>query len=814
VSIPSIAVNLIYPPSPTLIDIAPFLEQDTALDITSSFEAPGQTGTITAGEVSIKGLDVAGQFRSILSQIQPASTDFQIQIWRDGAKRFDGYILPNTVQFNAQEYSFSFSAVSIAARLATVQADDVTKPTLAALQRNLVGWTIVNTTMGVIPQIQIAGPGYCPLVIKDTIALVNAGKREEATVSDVTFDGSAWRVTLDTLGTNYNAGTPIELVTPFLHSVEIRTAVDGVLVGGGCAATVDPHFNASFFTGSQVFASADATVELIAGVRTPIAAPLGLALAGVRGTVGGKQLLAYTKDNQYRQDAPPTSVWTRLGSNPGGSRPIDWSRYGNAKTYTLSGLRSRTTPITDDAYGLHDWLTPTPWQGEVREYMFYCYDYTSDTFINPTRRYFLRICVDDYGNFNQINHFSLDFGYETTPDGYTWTFTPGTMLLSYDAMCSTKLHTLVPNVCGLDIDVLNGVIYFSNLEGDTTNVPVNPVKQTLSSFDISGPALHANIMAIGGAPHYYRAERLAVIAPGTAAIYYPAADGTAPFYIQTESLPLDFQPFSIVVDWGADPGGDVLHALSSSPDAGTSLLTFHLNLYPSASALSLLLLGSGPANGISEMIALQTTSGPWNLAAMIGNKLWWIGNTFSGVIDYLDLTNVSCGQVLSDLATLVNGWCYVDGTGASWFRSRNLPSGLLIGADASTSRIDDAGCLSLPESPILFGTYLFVRVESSQDSNTYGEAGDGGFRDGPLALILSNPFIPSSSFAAALAGMIFAYLGRPLAGFTALHQDDGRTYEPGAECWGQIGGQLRHFQLTSVTRQMLAVTVQAQGMEL
>ena len=825
-SVPVIDVNLIYPPSPTVLNLAPYLTQDTALDITNSFEAPGQSGTITAGNVSIKGLDTrTGMIRAILSTIQPSSTDFSVQIWRDGVKRFDGYVLPNTVQFNAQEFSFSFSAVSIAAILATVQADDATRPALAALQRSMAGWTVTNTILGVTatdpalntpPQITISGPGLCPLVIGDQLSLVNMGKPETVTVSNVTFDGTIWTVVLESLGTNYPAGTPITLATPFLHSVEIRTAVDALLRGAGLQATTDPHFNAAFFSLGSLFASPDATVEMIGGVRVPLAPPLGIALAGPRGTAGGARLLTYTQGGQYRQDTPPTSVWTNLGGNPGGTRPIDWSRYGGAKTYVLSGPR-----YTFEA------LPAGSGTGQSVQYTYYAYDYTSDSFSAPARRYYLRFNVDNYnhGPYDGSAGIEMDFGYETTLDGHTWDV--GASLLSRPYYVGYGVYNYLPIGCGIDIDVGNGVVYFTDLVPFALVPSGYRTDRYVSSFKIATATVNQKIIPRenSGAPHCYRTQRLGVFtgppnanggdisAPNTVSVYYPTADGTSPSYAQTEAVPADFQPFSIVVDWGADPGGDVLRALSSSTTDGTSLLSFNAQLHPLTQS-SILLLAPGSANGHAEMLALQAVSGAWPLIAIIGNKIWSISSTYSGIIEYLDLAGKSCGQVLSDLATLVNGWCYVDDSGFPWFRTRNLPSGLLVGADAAASRIDDAGCLSLQEAPILFGSYMFVRVENSVDSNTYGDAGDAGFASGPLSLNLSNPFVPSASFAAALAGMTYGYLGRRLTGFTVLHQDDGRTYEPGAECWGFLGGQLRHFQITSVTRSLLSNTAQGQGMEL
>ena len=56
-SAPSVDVNLIYPPSSTVLNLAPYLTQEVAGEITSSIELPSKTNSFAAPEVGLKGYD-------------------------------------------------------------------------------------------------------------------------------------------------------------------------------------------------------------------------------------------------------------------------------------------------------------------------------------------------------------------------------------------------------------------------------------------------------------------------------------------------------------------------------------------------------------------------------------------------------------------------------------------------------------------------------------------------------------------------------------------------------------------------------------
>ena len=805
-SAPSVDVNLIYPPSSTVLNLAPYLTQEVAGEITSSIELPSKTNSFAAPEVGLKGYDTrAGTVRAILLGMTPTSTNFQVQIWVDGLKTFDGYIVPNTVQFDPKEMSFSFTAVGLAAKLATVAADDASIPALAALQRSTVGWTVAASFEGA-NWLAIAGTGECPITSGDRIALVSAGKREEVDVTTTVFDGTYWQLYVAGLPGNYAPGTPVELVTPFLHNVLIQTAVNALFQGAGLAATDGSTFLADLFTSaSGPFASPILT--------PPDTSSLSFALGGPRNGAASTHLRLYTSATIYEQAAPPIGSWSTFGANLSNRRVIDWTRYGANKNYYLQGVRSTM---------MRGIPTPDGWNGDTLEYRWYCYDYQLDgvpVFGPLATRYCLRVAVDNVAGPAGVWHYTRELLSQTTDDGYTW----GTEVpLDYLSSTTTTadLHTLV-KAFGIDIDVFEHVVYFSDLDalGDA-------VSFYGSAWDQTAATLRYTVADSVGAPHVYTQGYVGWWVSegstgGTMAIYQTTATGAAlPFVIST-GLPWDFQPFSIVTNYGENASGTVLYALSSSMQDGTHLLrftskTFAWNTYAAQ------LLGPGSLNGSSEMVALGATStagyGPWPMVAVIGNKPWWVATSFSGVIPYLDLSDMTCGDAMGALATLVNGYYYADGTGRSWFKSRARSSNVTIANPAGVNNmiIDDTGMISLTTQPRFENTFQFVRVENDKDPTIYGEAGEAGYRGGPLDLTIQNRFVPSPSYAAALGQEIVGYLGRDLRAVEVLHIDDGRFYELGYRFTCHVEGETgaRTFQIISTTRPPLSSTVKVLGLEL
>lgn len=805
---PILIVNLIQPGGATT-DLAPYLTQETAAEITSSIELPSKTNSFAAPEVGLKGYDDrAGTIRTILLAVTPTSTDYLLQFSIDGAQVFSGYVVPNTIQFDDKELSFAFTAVGLAARLATVSADDTSIATLLALQRSMAGWTVANSYYSGNAWLDITGAGACPVTANDRIRLVNAGKPEIATVELVGFDGTNYQLYVTGLKSNYAAGTPVELDTPFLHNVLLQTAVDALFTGAGLGTT-GVRFLADNFTAASPFAS---PLLVPADLST-----LSFALGGPRGGSMGAALALFTStytDRWLVQSTPPVGAWAAHMTATGGERVIDWSRYGTDKSYYLQGQRSKVKAIA----------TPGGWNGQTLEYSWYCYDYTYNGAPWPPSytRYHLRVAIDNLEGTFGVYNYTRDLNVETSADGYTWGGAANLDTVS-SSTTTSELHYLVKELFGVDFDVWNGVVFFSDLDALGAAVTFYG-----SAWDVSAATLHANCAAERGAPHVYTQGYVGwfdlLQTQGNAphvSIYTTTATGAALPFSNDCGLPWDFMPFSIVTNYGANAGGTILYALSSSQKDGTHLIRFTSKTF-AWNTYSTQLLGPGSQNGAAEMLALGRTAtagaGTWPMVAIIGNTPWWVATTFSGVIPYLDLSEMTCGEAMGALATLVNGYYYVDSSGNSWFKTRSRSSGQTIAnpAGVNYAALDDAGLISVTSSPRWENTFQFIRVENDKDATIYGEAGEAGFRGGPLDLTLQDRFIPSTSHAEGLAVSILAYLGRDLRAIEALHTDDGRRYELGYTFTCRVEGEIgaTSFQIIGTTRYPLDGTIKILGLEM
>jgi len=136
------------------------------------------------------------------------------------------------------------------------------------------------------------------------------------------------------------------------------------------------------------------------------------------------------------------------------------------------------------------------------------------------------------------------------------------------------------------------------------------------------------------------------------------------------------------------------------------------------------------------------------------------------------------------------------------------------GTSETSTRLDDAGCLTFRRASIWYKSYKYVRVVNERDETIVGEAGDVAFRDTEQSLELTSRFVSTQSFATALAQNILSYLGRALKVVDIEHEFDGRRYEIGRTFTAYFNFVLTTFQIIEATPRPVAGTVRVQGLEL
>lgn len=803
-SAPNVQVYLTTPiPGYSFAALADMTSLDSAPEITEAIEAPAEVNRFVAPDVSLKVNDdpKSPWLISLFEQITPTATDWYLSVECDGYVRFSGYILPNTVQIDDTERWVSFTAIGLAGKLSTTSAE------LASLKRATnSGWTVVETSTGGFNQtVQIAkttAQSSCEIVSGDTVSLVTpGGERDDVFVRTVYPVGSSgpyasWMLIVDGLDQRYAAGTVVELATPYLRNVPLRTVVDALYVGAGLPATTASTYRVASISG------ASAPFATVPGQTGLIGTPLGVASAK-DALAPGHLPLCGTSVGAFTQGSPPAGSWGILPGDPSGvpAYPVDWRSYGTG-TYVLYG------PRASQEIGAPGWI----------HYNFYGYDYSAGSPPGTAYRYRLEIRVDNDAETAATFNYETRLYRERSTNYYTWVADAGPTT-AVTGSTTTNLHDEVPLTCGIDVFGIH----------PQRLVFTEPSSASGSIVYRISTAIPSTLVITAGV---FAATRGQVFAPNNGRVGVFEVDGlrgsipTARFYalndagtlvaMSTAAIPTGFQPFTLKYN----EGDGYYYALAQTTQTGVLLLSYtSAELVTRAGWTPVELYPPYLPQGACDLTAIRAdswVSGAYPMLAIFGNNLWWISLDFAGIIPYADMEGLSCGDALAQLATLVDAFFYVDRLGVTWFKSRSLASGRTIGTGRTntSTRIDDDACISLRRAGIWYKAVRFVTIRNENDETIVGTAGDPAFIGNELALEITNRFVYPQSFAMALAEHLFAYLGGALIAVDVEHLDDARDYSIGNSFEAIAGGSLRTFQIVDTTHRPVAGTVRVQGIEI
>lgn len=796
------------------VDVSVCVAADSSFEPTSAIESPSETNTFVVPDVQIKLNDgAAGEFqRSWLSGILPESTDYRVLITVEGVPIFRGFILPNTIQFNDVERWTSFTAIGDGGLLARTAADSD-----PFLKRTVnPNWRVYeaggNEFLGTVIIENTAGPqALCEILAGDTITVQTpGGQTDELVVQGVapTTDASPYayfELTVTGLQQAYEAGSVVTLITPYVRNIAMQTLVTRLFLAAGLSAPT--VYNVAPLTGATApFATPPSNVGLEGltplGVSTYVTDMLGSEFPGSFPILG-------TNIGVWKQDSAPTGPWTFYEHADTALYPVDWRPYGSGK-WNQYGRRYRQALVRD---------AETPPNITGATYTFWAYDYYSTAEPVTYTRYRMEIEVDNYNGQAAVFNWERRLYKEESGDGYQWT-TVGGPYSTVNGTTSTNLHREVPLTCGIDMMKVLGVKRIFFTEPDDT---VDPCQYYVSQMTTAG-VVTRNVgpsgSSIRGNVFQYKEGYLAVVRRDTARADIPtlfilAEDGAGIALLNSTPIPADIQPFTIRYN----AGDGYWYALSASPANGVKLLSFTTNT---------LALRAGwappslfpPSGSLGSNVDMTVVNGPagttYPMLAIFGNQLWWISLISSGWIAYADLDGLSCSDALAQLATLVDGYYYVDADRLSYFRSRSSSSNrsVITGTAATSTRLDDEACMTFRRSSVWYKSYRHVRVEHESDETIFGEAGDENFRDTEQALVVSTRFVTTQSFAAALAQHLLAYLGRALAVVELEKWADARRCEIGRTFTASVNGVVKTFQIIENADKPLAGTIRVQGLEM
>lgn len=814
---PNLSVRLLLPvPGYANYSATGDVSLDTSLEITEAVEAPAEINRFVAPDVSLRIYDnpKAPWARALFAQITPTSTDWYVQVRADNFTRFYGYVLPNTVQIDDREQWVSFTAIGLAGLLSTVSAD------LTTLRRTVdTGWRVVETAgnqfFATITIDNIAGAKTtCEIESGDTVTLTQAGGQEDevrvlgAEPVGETSPYTQFQLTVEGMRQQYEDGTAVTLATPYRRNVLIKDAVDALYAGAGLPPTIDEETY---------------LVAPIAGAAAPFASPLGTnGLVGNRlglarnANAASPSLRGYwpvigTDSGLYEQPVPPRGNWNVVSGAPTGAlRPVDWVPNGNG-SFLLYGKRYAKRFTRSGGLG-------TPPDGA--EYLFYAYDYSPTSAPATAYRYVLTVTVDNIYNEGTEWNWTAEVTRERSIDYKTWLADTGPW--GADSGVSTSpLHNEIPLTCGIDILGLGGVadrVYWTAPISASGTVAYALNELDTAGFSVTSPlvsGVRGAVVATGGSTLvvFQRDEFRGNIPTAFGFTWLPGpglgASGSSP-------IPADVQPHTVK----RNVGDGFFYGLSASAERGVYLLSgIDGTLGARSGWTPPQLYPPTPALGVVDLTIFRgdwSGSGPHPMAALFGNQAWYISFSYSGIIPYLDLEGLSCGDALAQLAVLQDAFFYVDRLGVTWFKSRSRASGKTIGTGRTitSTRIDDDGCISFRRSGIWYKAVRYVTVTNERDESITGSAGDADFIGNELAIEIGNRFVYPASFATALAENTFAYLGRGLVAVEVEHIDDGRDYSVGNTFTADVAGVVKTFQIIETTHRPAGATVRVQGVEL
>lgn len=819
-SAPAVVVNLIVNGGAPF-DMAPYIDVSDSFEITDAIESPHETNEFVAPDFTLKGYDDASlTVTNKLKDIPVNSTAYQVQIWLDGVKQFDGFVLPNTVQFDQQERSFQFGAVGIAKRLALTSAEGLFHRT------GVTGWVLAADT-GSTGYDEIAFrisnpalPQTCPFATGDIIHVLSPVTNEfgwqtgvledDYTISGVAPVGSApfasWSISVTTpFKQQYKAGATVTLKTVYQRNVPLRTAVTGLFNAAGLTAPTDMTYSVIPINGDTMLASAP-VLDGLDG--TPVGvAPLD---TNSNPTFRKTPIVGGTKGT-YTQANAPLGSWT-LGNAAITTAPADSSmQYPTGHMELNQGKMLYGPRVTRQRTGITSGGT-----GGSHTATYYVYAYS----VNPLTRYSFEIASADEGTTTPA--WSWTLRKETSADGYNW---GGASVLA--SASGTTDSTFIEYIAGgktFGLTRSGRYLYFC--EPYNSGGAGSALVFRISMWDTIGAALTTGVANRKGIPYVTQRDISLVVfaldsieSNSPAAYSYEIQPGGALAATGLSAVPLpdDFQPHTL--KWNA--GDESYYGLAASRARGVRLYNFGNSNLTFQWQDPVQLAAPSPSIGDVDLCVLWigTPNGgvPFPMYALFGDVLWWVDTAWTSIIPYLDLSGMTCADALAQLATLVDGYYYVDGTGAAWFRTRSNAASQSVAnpSGINSDVLDDGGCLSLKTQPIWVKCYRYVSVTNENDDTVTGSAGSTDFaNDQTLSLQLTNRYVSTLSFAHALAGTIFGYLGDGVRVVELQHTDDGRRYYMGYTFRATVDGVQRQFQIIQTRRNPVSGLIDLVGIEL
>lgn len=779
-STPVVSVRLVTD-GVTTTWLTDYLSQEAIPTVTEAIEKPAETNAFVAPEVSFRGHDTSGfPIWTILRGLDPLGNDNVLTIFHDYGTAsekqvFLGAIAPNTVQWDDQEWVFSFTAFGLAKALADTDATPYFQ------RAYLTGWVVVSHTY--TDPTATAGMSVC-VITSGTVSTFGAGDQLQFTVLAETFDETVVSVA-DAGSGNYNVylnnpqqlypvGTPISCLTPYYRNARVQDVVEeafglglpGAAINFDCsgASSVSDYFASPLPTTGLPDVAWGTSCYLDGSVREP---RIGSGAYG------------------WRQATPPTSDWSSTGAS-GSQPPVDW------------------TPVGDGTVQLYGIGWDQVVAGTISTFSWYAY--RMDVF--PYERW--RLSVRYEHALPKLWEVSLR--YQTSTDGYTWgTDNVPTGWTDDDSSTSTTLPSYLrqgaggtgdpSRTCGIAYDPTRSTMYFTT--------PYDPggggaIGWRLSSYVCTTTAINLGLVT---------ARRGACVVPlaGTLTVWTCAdpGGGTPTVYIYSTTAGGGVTPVaSYAIDGSAAPHtarwrsdlSDITYLISTS--AGVTLTSV-------SSTLAATQLLSGPTSGLS--LTWLVNAGHYSAVLVGGGAPWWIDTTASQVIAYVDANGITLGDVLTQCAVVLDAVWYVDADGECWFRTRQIPSGETIGVDDT---LDGETVVSCRRQALWYRTYRYVRCTQEGDDAVYGEAGDAGFRGGVMGLEITSRFVAPASYARAIAEHIYDYLGRGLQFLDMQLEDDGRDYQIGKTFHRTVDGVAKNFQIVEVQRTLLSAVLRVQAVEL
>jgi len=800
---PAIQVTIYFASLAQWVDVSAVTDLGTSIEVSESIESPAETNVYVAPDIQMKLYEgTASEFLlSWFDSIQPDDTQWTVEIKLNGVPIFTGFILPTSLQTESVERWAGFTAIGKAGLLARTSADTDTFKRPASS-----GWTVLssqgNAYIATITIQKTTSQDSCEYVTDDVLSIdMGGGQTMEVTVQTVTGTGGVQPYPSFVLGVVGMTAPPIvgsavSLVTRYFRNVSLRIAVQALFNAAGLAVPTTANYNViPIALASSPFATRPNTLGIngypVSVIPNVFDAPRYYPVIG-------------TGSGTFIQYDPPLGAWQTAPNYLQGrsSQLVDWTDENtfSAMGYWIVGERDDQQEVATDYV-----------------YIFWHYHITSPTPTPPVYRYGVAVTVsqepDSFGYYTA----STELRKESTMDGYTWTRTHTVAVASGVISTLDNLHAEIGQTIGIYTTSplpqnSKTKLLFTHPDGTSAT---GYRAATVSISDLTG---YTAVGTMRGKVRRTGVYQVDTFRDATPTCYlYTINEFGAPSFTTTVGLPIGFQPQTLTYN----DGDGFWYALSSSRDRGVELLSYtSSSLAPRAGyVITQIEAPGGNVPASLDLTTIRTPTlppGAWPMVALVGGNIWWIAYSFTGLIPYLDVEGLSCGDALAQLGVTVDAFFYVDAGLESHFRSR--AAGLLArtidtGVGTGSTRIDDAGCLKLARASIWYKTIKYCTMTNERDDTITGSAGLEGFKSTEQSLDVKSRFVTTTSFAQALAQNTLGYLGRKLALLDVEHELDGRKYEVGRTFTAVYAGGFATYQIVGVTVKPADGTVSVQGLE-